>query len=229
MEIVMNTLRLTADKIKAGEHTFHFHWIRFDVCILSLLLIFFNTHLITGNYNTSFFFFPHSVLSGEWWRILTHPFVHLSWYHLLLDAGAFFLLYRELHHKKIWEKLFYVVLCGTVSLGVAMVASLLIYTRGLTGLSGIAHGLMAVSALEMMRGKEHFRTGLVFFLIVVSKSIFETINGDVLFAFMHMGLCGTPVAACHAGGVLGGVLAFSILRYLRLEKNKISLYKDKDI
>ncbi|UCF87267.1 MAG: rhombosortase [Nitrospiraceae bacterium] len=215
----MNTLTLRADERKAGEHMFPFHWKRFDVFIFSLLLIFINTHLITGNYSTTFFFFPDSVHSGEWWRILTHPFVHLSWYHLFLDAGAFFLLYRELHHKRIREKLFYVLMCGAVSLGVAMVTSPLIYTRGLTGLSGIAHGLMAISALEMMREKEHFRTGLIFFLVVVFKSIYETINGDVLFAFMHMGLCGTPVAACHAGGVLGGIVAFLILRYLRLEKN----------
>ncbi|TNF54723.1 rhomboid family intramembrane serine protease, partial [bacterium] len=134
MEIVMNTLTLRADERKAGEHMFPFHWKRFDVFIFSLLLIFINTHLITGNYSTTFFFFPDSVHSGEWWRVLTHPFVHLSWYHLFLDAGAFFLLYRELHHKKIREKLFYVLMCGAVSLGVAMVTSPLIYTRGLTGL-----------------------------------------------------------------------------------------------
>lgn len=219
MEIVMNTLIIGADERKAGKHMFPFHWKRFDVFIFSLLLIFFNTHLITDNYKTTFFFFPDSVHSGEWWRVFTHPFVHLSWYHLFLDGGAFFLLYRELHHKNMREKLFYVLMCGVVSLGVAMVTSPLIYTRGLTGLSGIAHGLMAISSLEMMREKEHLRAGLIFFLLVVFKSIYEAINADVLFAFMHMGLCGTPVAACHAGGVLGGMIAFSILRYLRLEKN----------
>jgi rhomboid family GlyGly-CTERM serine protease len=208
VEIKMNTGTLTANR-------FPFYRIRPDVLLFSILLIILNTHILTGNYTTSFFFFPDSVQSGEWWRLLTHPFVHLSWYHLLLDAGAFFLLYKEIQHKKMREKFFYVVLCGIVSLGVAIIASPLIETRGLTGLSGIAHGLMAVSALEMIRKKEDLRVGLLCFLIVVSKSIYEALSGHVLFEFMHMGMCGTPVAASHAGGVLGGIVAFSLVNKLR--------------
>lgn len=204
----MNTVTLTANRFLLQK-------IGFDVLVFSLLLIILNTHILTGNYTTSFFFFPDSVQSGQWWRLLTHPFVHLSWYHLLLDAGAFFLLYREIRAKRMREKLFYVVTCGIVSLCVATIASPLIETRGLTGLSGIAHGLMAVSALEMIREQEDRRFGLICFLIVLSKSIYEALNGRVLFEFMHIGMCGTPVAVSHAGGVLGGIMAFLFLRIVQ--------------
>ena len=36
------------------------------------------------------------VAKGQWWRVATYPLVHLSWYHLLLDGGAFLLLYGGL-------------------------------------------------------------------------------------------------------------------------------------
>jgi len=70
---------------------------------------------------------------------------------------------------------------------------------------------MAVSGLEMMRTKKNFWLGLLSFVLVVSKSIYEAIAGNVFFSFMHLGLCGTPVAACHAGGVLGGIVIFAAL------------------
>jgi hypothetical protein len=56
-----------------------------------------------------------------------------------------------------------VVGCGGGSLGLSLLTSEVIQSRGLCGLSGIAHGLMGVS-----------------------------------------------VPACHAGGVLAGILMFSI-------------------
>ncbi|MEF9427243.1 MAG: rhombosortase [Candidatus Mariimomonas ferrooxydans] len=183
-----------------------------DVFVFIILLFFSNIYLLKGDFNNALVFSPSLVRSGEWWRIFTHPFVHVSWYHLLLDAGAFFLLYKELEHEKIIKKLFYVVVCALFSLIAALFASPVIYTSGLCGLSGIAHGLMAVSALEMMRQKKNFRMGLIFFLLVVTKSIYETVQGDVLFSFLHMGLCGTPLAVCHAGGVLGGIAAYSFLQ-----------------
>ncbi len=183
-------------------------WISIDIIIFFILLIVSNMHLLQGSFNSSLIFIPSAVLSGEWWRIITYPFVHITWYHLLLDAGAFFLLYRELYNKKILIKISYVAICSIVSLAAALAASPVIYSIGLCGLSGIAHGLMAISGLEMMHHKSNFRTGLIFFIIVVSKSIYETIIGDVFFSFMHLGMCGVPLAASHAGGVLGGIIAY---------------------
>jgi hypothetical protein len=44
-----------------------------------------------------------------------------------------------------------------------------------------------------------------------SGSICEAVTGDVLFASWHLGSLGTPVAECHAGGVLGALLAWLFL------------------
>ncbi len=42
--------------------------------------------------NTAVLTFPN-IVAGERWRDFTFPLTHVSLYHLLLDAGAFVLLY----------------------------------------------------------------------------------------------------------------------------------------
>ena len=46
---------------------------------------------------------------------------------------------------------------------------------------------------------------------VCLKSMAEIVIGEVVFAWLHFKLCGTPIAVCHAGGVVGGVIAFFVL------------------
>ena len=182
-----------------------------DIFILFGLLIIFNIPLMKGHFSSSLIYLPGAFMSGQWWRIFTHIFVHLSWYHLFLDGCAFFLLYMGLEEKRISRKVLYMTTCGLSSLIIATISSDLIDSIGICGLSGVAHGLMAISSMEMMTCKENFRMGVTCFTAVVSKSIYEAVAGDVLFSFMHLGLCGSPVAVSHAGGVLGGIVTFLIL------------------
>jgi len=182
-----------------------------DTLILLIIVLVFNTHLIGLGYGISNIFIPSAVKHGQWWRLLTHPFVHVTWYHLLLDAGAFFILYADLKKKSLPLKLFCLTTCAGTSLAAALIFSPLIENLGLCGLSGTAHGLMAFSGLEMIKDSRGKSIGMVSFMIVLIKSIYELITGAVVFDFMHMGLCGTPVAACHFGGVVGGILSFSTM------------------
>ena len=194
------------DKLKA---------VSVDVWILLLLIAVFNLHLLGVSVKSIQVFYPSAVAAGEWWRLATHPFVHVSWYHLMLDAGAFFLLYTGLKESRIFQRLLALVLCAGVSLLAAVLFVDNIDTVGLCGLSGTAHGLMALSGLEMMQMKKSHRlAGILSFLAVTLKSIVEVINGQVLFDFMHMGQCGTPLAACHLGGVVGGACAFILLNLI---------------
>jgi len=183
-----------------------------ELFVFGVALAVLNFPLLTGGIFESALFFPASVKAGEWWRVPAHPFVHLSWYHLLLDAGAFLLLYAGLDEPSRWRRLLWVIGCGLGSLALSTLTTPLIAVRGLCGLSGIAHGLMAVSALECMTGergdRKSFITGMVCFGIIVSKSIVEVLQGHVFFEFLHFGLMGSPIPACHAGGVLSGILMF---------------------
>ncbi|MEM1293727.1 MAG: rhombosortase [Verrucomicrobiota bacterium] len=169
----------------------------------------------------SFTFLPSRFLDGEWWRLLTHPLVHVTWYHLLLDASAFFLLYFELGKSTRTARLFYV--------GGSMFGALLgclwfapsIHEIGLCGLSGLAHGLMAILALESITSHQNRERGFGIFCLVVllAKCAWEVFSGSAFLELLHFGLVGTPLVACHAGGVIGGVLAFAMIFIARRGKD----------
>jgi len=182
-----------------------------SVLALCALIALANTHLLGGTLGPGLVFWPDAVLDGQWYRLLTFPFVHITWYHLLLDAGAFVLLYKEIEDTRLGERLIYLVLCGGFSLAAAWLASPLIATAGLCGLSGIAHGLMAIAALRMMSGENERGIGLAMLAVVVLKAMYEALTGTVMFEFLHFGMCGSPVAVSHAGGVLGGILSYYLL------------------
>ncbi len=177
----------------------------------TILLLMVNLPLAWGEVRSSLLFLPDIVRQGQWWRIFTFPLVHLSWYHFLLDAGGFLLLFGCLEAKRWFARTLYIAGAGAGSLLLALAMDPVIDSQGLSGLSGIAHGLMAVSALEMLRHKDQRRWGWISLFTVVGKSTYELVSGHVLFEFLHMGLCGQPLAACHAGGVAGALIAFVLV------------------
>lgn len=177
----------------------------------TILLLVVNLPLLWGEVRTSLLFLPDEVAQGQWWRVLTYPLVHLSWYHFLLDAGGFLLLLGCLEEKRWLPRSLYIIVSGAGALLLAALLDPAISRQGLSGLSGIAHGLMAIAALEMLRHREQRKWGWISLMMVVSKSAYELWTGQVLFEFIHMGLCGQPMAASHAGGVAGALIVFSLI------------------
>ena len=207
ISMIFRLLKTAYDKLQNWGFTV-------DVIALISVLAGLNLHLFGGSYTNLQIFFPDALRSGQWWRLFSHPLVHLTWYHLLLDAGAFFILYTGLQEKHVIRKLTLAFICGSFSLIAALCFTPDIETKGLCGLSGIAHGLMAYSGLELIHTRKSIWVGLFSFLLVFIKSIYEFSNGEVVFTFMHMGLCGSPLAACHLGGVVGGILSFFIFFWI---------------
>jgi rhomboid family GlyGly-CTERM serine protease len=185
-----------------------------EVLFWALLLLTANLPLLNGAVAGPLVFFPEAVADGQWWRMLTFPFVHLSGYHLLLDAAAFLMLYSGLEEEKRCRRILYVILPGAFSLLISL-SSPVVHTSGLCGLSGIAHGLMAITALELISrrpgGTPLFRAGVAVLAVVVAKTLLEVWTGQVLFACLHFGAIGLPVVESHAGGLLGGLIAFALL------------------
>jgi hypothetical protein len=83
---------------------------------------------------------------------------------------------------------------------------------GLCGLSGVGHGMLAALCLETLWGPvdgRGLRTAAALTLVGVAfKSAVEAVTGGVVLAGLHLGSVGTPIAACHAGGVLGTLAVF---------------------
>lgn len=183
-----------------------------EMVFFVVVILVFNAPVLFGGYWNSMTFRPDAVRNGEWWRLVTHPFVHLTWYHLLLDGTAFLSLYWSLTENRIFVRLAYVVAAGGGSLLASWIASPEISTNGLCGLSGVAHGLMAVSAIEMLsRDKLERRIGWITLLLVVGKGAFEAVAGRMFFGFLDFGMLGNPVAVSHAGGILGSLMAVIVL------------------
>ena len=184
-----------------------------------VILLLFNRHLFTGVVSDKFIFYPQAVAGREWWRILTHPLVHVSWYHFLLDAAAFLLLYFGLEQKSLLKKIIYVLGCVCMSFIIPLLTTPDIYIYGLCGLSGAAHGLMAISALELISKNNSIvgssgslrKAGFFYLGMVLLKSSLEFIRGEVVFSFLHFGYLGSPIASSHLGGVLGGILVYMII------------------
>jgi len=193
------------------QKRFRLALLHMELLVAVLLLVAANFTLLERRCNTALLFLPSMVLDGEWWRILLHPFVHVSWYHLLLDATAFLLLYTELRTLSSLQRIGAVFVAGLGSLLAGLFFdSDIIAQQGLCGLSGIAHGLMAIAALETIRSGRGilFGIGCASLLLVVAKCLTEAITGNVVFDFLHADRIGSPVAVSHAGGVLGALIAW---------------------
>jgi rhomboid family GlyGly-CTERM serine protease len=179
------------------------------------LIAVFNAPLITGLCWQSMVFQDAAILQGQWWRVLTHPFVHVTWYHLFLDATAFLTLYAGLLDKSVLRRLSYLIGGAAGSLFVSWATAMTV-AQGLCGLSGVAHGLMAVSAVEMISSnpddESSRRLGWVSLILVIAKAGYEAISGKMFFSFLQFGLLGSPVAVSHAGGIIGGLLVWMATR-----------------
>lgn len=157
------------------------------------------------------------VLAGEWWRLVTFPFAHIGGYHLLLDAGSFLCLYT-MWGEKDWRRrltLMAGAFAGTLLAPLLTVPGF--GEIGLRGLSGPAHGLMALVCLDLWRDRRRedpymAAAAAVLFAGLAGKAMAEAWTGGVLFQGLHLGNIGTPVAVCHAGGMLGAMLPRLLLR-----------------
>src|SRR6185503_1001454 len=112
---------------------------RFELSALGAIIVLLNLPLLHGACAVELIFLPERVAAGEWWRVFTHAFVHVSWYHLLLDSTAFLILYQGLAGRSAFGRMGCVLACGTGSLLVSLWSAPIIQTQGLCGLSGIAH------------------------------------------------------------------------------------------
>ena len=151
---------------------------------------------------------PEAFAAGEWWRAFTHPFVHVSVYHLAIDGIAFALLYSMLSTMAFGERLLVFTASAGGSLLAAQWLSPSYASVGLCGLSGAAHGLLAAVGIENLRadGPGAMVCGWLPLALVAAKGTYEAVSGDVLFASAHPASIGVPIAACHFGGVVGAAL-----------------------
>lgn len=185
--------------------------------VIIILLAAANYHLFLDASPSALVYKQEKVMQGEWWRIITHPLVHVSWYHLVLDVGACLLLWRELELDSMIQRLLVVVMACATSLLFAVFFSPLIKDYGYCGLSGLAHGLMVYVGLSWLSSgyteRAVIKASVALVLIAFSggKAVLEVVDGAVVFSQLHLGDFGVPLVHAHLGGAVGGALSFLIL------------------
>lgn len=157
----------------------------------------------------------------QWWQWFTHPLVHLSPYHLLIDGLAFLTLWTMLP-RGLTRWIVYL----TVSLGSGVAATLdpnFTSVYGFGGLSGVGHGLMAYLLLTWLlcgNSKAEKFLSLFTLLILMAKSLIEAYTGQVVLSSWHLGYLGTPLVFCHLGGALSGTIAPIVTNLPIFQKNR---------
>lgn len=205
---------------------------RKELIVFAVILGLVNVPLVFGDFAEGLVYFPEKLLTGRWWSIVTHPFVHVSGYHLLLDGAAFLLLYAQLQEKRFTRRILYLLgIHASVVLGVTLS---LPYVRasGYCGLSGLAHGLMALWCMERIGWNSADRTERLLAVGIgtglLAKSIYEVAAGHVFFESMHLGSVGVPVVLSHLAGVAGGIFSFCLLNHRDLRRS-CRVFKEKSL
>lgn len=189
-----------------------------------------NAALLFGVFPESLVYYPDKVMQGQWWRLLSHPFVHVSGYHLLLDGAAFLMLYEQLLEKRLARRIGYLVGIHAAVVAAVTVSLPHLQAVGYCGLSGLAHGLMAVWCLERMglfarsqenpadRHEQWIAVGV--FVGLLAKSLYEVTVGHVFFESTHLGYVGVPVVASHLAGVVGATVIYGLfhIQFSRLRE-----------
>jgi rhomboid family GlyGly-CTERM serine protease len=177
-----------------------------ETAVFTALLIIFNLPGLVSPSAAALF--PSAIHNGELWRWLTFPWAHISLYHLVLDGAAFLCLYHSLH-SPCPVRLFHLAASILFSGLVPLLVDPRLETIGLRGLSGVAHGLAVVTAVETLStgGKAQRLIAVAVLVGISTKCAIEQSIGQVLFAEYHLGNVGLPVPACHLGGAIGGVLS----------------------
>ena len=178
-----------------------------ECILLAFLLVACNLHLVTGGPVVTALQ-PRTMGLSQSWTLVAHLFTHVSWYHLLIDISALVALYPLLAGRS-GSRLTILGWCAVGSV-LGTLADPTAWRLGMTGMSGVDHGLLAaVGVQELVR---EWRTrhclsifGVVTVAVVVGKCMWEAATGSVVFGGLHMGAIGTPVVLSHLGGVIGGV------------------------
>ena len=177
--------------------------------VFTALLLVFN---FAGINPANLALFPKALSGGEYWRFFTFPWAHISIYHLALDAAAFLFLCDMLRCSAP-TRLLHLASCIVFSGVVPLLFDPRLSEIGLRGLSGVAHGLMMVAALEALSStaKTERIFGTAVLVGIIAKCLIELATGNVVFANCHLGNVGIPVPTCHLGGAIGGALSYGMI------------------
>ncbi|NCF15957.1 MAG: rhombosortase [Gammaproteobacteria bacterium] len=144
--------------------------------------------------------------AGEFWRLLTGHFVHLSLKHLLLNLAGLALVVWIVGHAYTWSQWLFVLFLSIVAINAGF---WFIYTDldWYVGISGFLNGILAAGLVVGVADREPESIALA--LIVLVKLTWEQAVGPMPGSVSTSG--GAVIVDAHIYGAAGGLLAAAIL------------------
>lgn len=153
------------------------------------------------------------IAAGQWWRLITGCFVHLGWYHWLLNEiglVVLVLLCPERLSPWIWLR-------RVVLLALGMSLGLYFFTpelRSYVGMSGVIHGLFVLGLMPQVLKKDLIAMGCLAYLL--GKLAFELVYGAPVSDAAAIG--GSVVLESHLFGALSAFVYGLVFRsFTRVE------------
>jgi rhomboid family GlyGly-CTERM serine protease len=144
--------------------------------------------------------------AGEFWRLLTGHFVHLSLQHLLLNLVGLALVVWIVGHAYSWSRWLFVVLLSIVAIDAGF---WFLYTElgWYVGISGFLNGILAAGLVIGIADRE--RESIALAVIVLFKLTWEQTVGPMPGSESTSG--GAVVVDAHIYGATGGLLAAALM------------------
>ncbi|MFV2055384.1 MAG: rhombosortase [Thiohalomonadales bacterium] len=147
-----------------------------------------------------------AIYAGDYWRILTGHFVHLTWMHLVMNVIGFLLiwvLFGKLIGSLTW-------LISTLLSALMISFALLYFNPDLfwyVGFSGVLHGLFVIGCLHDIQVRH--ADGQLLLAAIVAKLAWEQYAGPLPGSEAAAG--GNVIVDAHLYGAISGVLIVSVL------------------
>ncbi len=144
--------------------------------------------------------------AGEFWRLLTAHFVHLSVTHVLLNLAGLALVVWIVGHAYSWSQWLFVTFLSIVIIDAGfwfLSPELAWYV----GISGFLNGILAAGLVVGIAGRE--RESIVLGVVVLAKLTWEQTVGPLPGSESTSG--GAVVVIAHIYGAVGGLLAAAFL------------------
>ena len=189
------------DKVRRSTNLRHC-WIGFGIVAVTSLLL----ELGGDEARMALAYNRAGLEAGEFWRLLTAHFVHLSLKHLLLNLAGLALVVWIVGHAFTWSQWLLVVLLSILSIDASfwfLDPELAWYV----GISGLLNGFLAAGLVIGVADREP--ESMVLAVIVLAKLTWEQAAGPLPGSESTAG--GAVVVDAHIYGAIGGLLAAALL------------------
>ena len=150
-------------------------------------------------------FHRQNLIAGEWWRIFSGHFVHLSWQHLLMNIAGLWLIIWLAKNRLTTAEWLITLLSSSlfISLALLFFSNLDWYV----GFSGILHGFLILVAYRLITHREF--EGWFLLLFAVTKIGWEQWQGAPPELEQLIG--GNVIIDAHLYGAVAGILISLLL------------------